>query len=307
MKSKLLMAAVFILSCVLGLTVWAALAQSTPSAYTAITPQEVADRFAAGNSGLIVDVRTPGEYDEAHIPGAVLVPLDSLGSEKPQALPQPDQPLYVYCRTGVRSKDAAQRLLALGYTQVYDLGGIVDWPYETISSADEAAQAQEAQDDMEAQRKSFLSSFTATDLDGNPVDQSLFANHKLTMINVWATFCQPCLLEMPDLGKLSQAYADKGVQIVGLVSDALDYSGNLSEKQIAFAKEIVAATGASYPHLLPSEDLNDILLWQVSSVPTTIFVDSQGGLVGYAYIGSTNYDTWAQRIEETLALLPEAL
>lgn len=162
---------------------------------------------------------------------------------------------------------------------------------------------QEAENQQEELRKAFLSNFTTTDLNGETIDQSLFAEYDLTMINIWATFCPPCIKEMPELGKLSQDYKDKGVQIIGVISDAANYDGSISEDQVALAKEIVATTKADYPHLLPSTDLINILLWQIDAVPTTIFVDSQGGLVGYAYTGAADYDTWVQRIEDTLGQL----
>lgn len=149
----------------------------------------------------------------------------------------------------------------------------------------------------------FLQAFTATDLDGNTVDQSIFADYELTMINIWATYCQPCLSEMPELGRLHADYAERGVQVVGLVSDVMNSDGSISQEQVDLAREIVQETGAAYTHLLPSADLNAIVLWQVYAVPTTIFVNRNGDLVGYAYISSADYDTWAQRIEDTLALL----
>lgn len=149
----------------------------------------------------------------------------------------------------------------------------------------------------------FLYAFETTDLEGNTVGPEIFADHDLTMVNIWATYCRPCLSEMPDLGKLSEAYADQGVQIIGLVSDALNMDGTISESQVEFAKEIAETTGAGYRHLLPSQDLIHIVLWQVQAVPTTFFVDSKGSLVGYVYEGAHDYETWDTIIKETLALL----
>lgn len=305
--------AVFAVAAALGVYL-VAIAQTGESAYQTIKPEETRRRFENGGNGLYVDVRTQAEYDEAHIPGALLLPLDGIGDDPPATLADFERELYVYCRTGVRSREASEKLLALGYQNVYDMGGIVSWPYEKVSTAEEQAVAQpeqtaagvpEATPETEeaggGQR--FLESFTATDLGGNAVDQSLFKNYKLTMINIWATYCGPCLTEMPDLGKLSEAYRDKGVQIVGIVSDAQNYDGSISEEQAELAREIVEKTGAAYPHLLPSEDLGNIVLWQVSAVPTTVFVDSNGSLVGYAYMGAADYDTWAERIETTLGVL----
>lgn len=100
--------------------------------YDTITADEAKKMIDEGNV-TVVDVRTQAEYDEAHLPGALCVPLDTIGSEKIAELPD-DEPLLVYCRTGVRSKLAAEKLAAIGYARVYDLGGIRDWPYETEHS-----------------------------------------------------------------------------------------------------------------------------------------------------------------------------
>lgn len=152
------------------------------------------------------------------------------------------------------------------------------------------------------QTAGILSSFSTTDLDGNSVDQSVFADHKLTMVNVWATFCGPCISEMPELGELASEYADKGMQIVGLVSDVTDSDGNLDEDQLTLARDIVAETGANYLHVVPGEGLYG-LLSQVSGVPTTLFVDSEGKQVGTAYIGAKDLDGWKAVADELLESL----
>ncbi|MGO5094310.1 TlpA family protein disulfide reductase [Agathobaculum sp. LCP25S3_E8] len=145
-----------------------------------------------------------------------------------------------------------------------------------------------------------LSSFSATDLDGNTVDQSILADYDLTMVNVWATFCGPCINEMPDLGELAQEYADKKVQIIGLVSDVLNTDGTISQEQVQTARDIVEQTGANYLHLLPSEDLYGVL-GQISAVPTTFFVDSEGAQVGSAIVSAQSKDNWVQTIDAMLA------
>jgi rhodanese-related sulfurtransferase len=81
---------------------------------------------------LIVDVREPDEYAEGHIENAILIPLGDINTEKLSSLPDKDQVLLVYCRSGNRSGQAAKKLIELGYTKVYDFGGIVDWPYEIV-------------------------------------------------------------------------------------------------------------------------------------------------------------------------------
>ena len=145
-----------------------------------------------------------------------------------------------------------------------------------------------------------LSSFTATDLNGTEIDESILADYELTMVNVWATFCGPCLREMPDLGELAAEYETKGVRIVGMVSDVLDSSGNIDATQVATAKNIVAETKADYLHILPSDDLLG-LISQIQSVPTTFFVDKDGNQVGQAYVGSRSKAEWKTIIDQTLA------
>lgn len=161
-------------------------------------------------------------------------------------------------------------------------------------------QAQNSDTQSDTAQTGVLSNFSATDLDGNTVDQSMLADYDLTMVNVWATFCGPCINEMPDLGELAQEYQDKGVQIIGLVSDVLNTDGTISEDQVETAREIVSETGANYTHLLPSEDLFGVLA-QISAVPTTFFVDSEGAQVGSAIVSAQSKEQWVQTIDQMLS------
>lgn len=148
--------------------------------------------------------------------------------------------------------------------------------------------------------KGILSNFSATDLEGRTVDPSAFSGYDLIMVNVWATFCNPCLSEMPELGELAGEYAGKRVRIVGLVTDVLSADGSISDRQVEIARDIVEATNADYLHILPSEDLFS-LVSQISSVPTTFFVDSAGRQVGSTYLGAKEKEKWASIIDKTLA------
>lgn len=147
------------------------------------------------------------------------------------------------------------------------------------------------------QNSGILSDFTTTDIDGNKVDASVLGGKKLTMVNIWATFCGPCINEMPDLEKISEEYADKGFQIIGIPVDVVDYYGNIDESQVELAREIIDETGAVYLHLLPSVSLNQAKLSQVTSVPETIFVDENGNQVGESYIGSRSEEQWKEIID----------
>ena len=105
--------------------------------YQQIT-QEEATRIIEEETGyIILDVRTEEEYDERHIPGAVNIANEDIGTDELPELPNKDQMLLVYCRSGRRSKEAAAKLAALGYTNVLEFGGIMTWTGETISTADE--------------------------------------------------------------------------------------------------------------------------------------------------------------------------
>ncbi|MDO4269307.1 MAG: rhodanese-like domain-containing protein [Eubacteriales bacterium] len=279
-------------------------ADDATAAYQTVTAEEAKKLLDENPDIVLVDVRRPDEYEESHIPGAINIPNEEIDKQQPDVLADLDAPLVIYCRTGVRSKQASDKLVDIGYTSVTDMGGIVDWPYETVSGGEPGTyprpEKNDAADPGENAATGIMSKFSATDLEGNPVDQSIFADYDLTMINVWATFCSPCINEMPELGELAAEYADKRVRIVGLVSDTLNSKGELDEGQIETAKEIVAKTKADYLHVLPSEDLFGILS-QISSVPTTFFVNSKGEQVGSAVLGSNTKKKWTQIIDQTLS------
>ena len=99
--------------------------------YQQIT-QEEAKEMMDTQEVIILDVREQDEYDSGHIPGAVLLPVNSIDETRAaQVIPTKDTTVLVYCRSGNRSRTASARLAGLGYTQVYEFGGIRDWPYET--------------------------------------------------------------------------------------------------------------------------------------------------------------------------------
>ena len=82
---------------------------------------------------IILDVRTPEEFAEKHIPGAINIPNETIGTDEIPELPDKDQLILVYCRSGNRSKQASEKLVALGYTNIVEFGGINDWPGETVT------------------------------------------------------------------------------------------------------------------------------------------------------------------------------
>ena len=100
--------------------------------YRHISQDEAQKMMADQDSYIIVDVRRQDEYDEGHIPGAVLIPNESIGSTHPEALPDLNQTILVYCRSGNRSKQAAEKLANMGYTNVFEFGGINTWTGEIV-------------------------------------------------------------------------------------------------------------------------------------------------------------------------------
>lgn len=105
----------------------------TALSYTQITQEEVKEMMARDDGHVIVDVRRQDEYDAGHIPGAILIPNESIETEMPEELPDLDQIILIYCRSGNRSKQAAQKLFDMGYTNIYEFGGINDWTGEVVT------------------------------------------------------------------------------------------------------------------------------------------------------------------------------
>jgi len=89
--------------------------------------------MADGNFYVLLDVRTAAEYEKQYIEGAILIPYDEIKKRAGAELPDKNGRLLIYCRSGIRSATAARTLVDLGYAEVYDMGGIISWPYDTIS------------------------------------------------------------------------------------------------------------------------------------------------------------------------------
>ena len=107
-------------------------APAQESGYRQVTAEEAIALMEKESGYIILDVRTAQEYSEKHIPKAVNIPNESIGTEEIPALPDKNQLILVYCRSGNRSKQASEKLAALGYTNVVEFGGI-SWPGETVS------------------------------------------------------------------------------------------------------------------------------------------------------------------------------
>lgn len=103
------------------------------NSYRQISMDEAVAMMERESGYIILDVRRPDEYATGHIPNAINVPNENIGTDEISALPDKDQLIMVYCRSGRRSKEAAEKLVKLGYTNIVEFGGILDWKGETVS------------------------------------------------------------------------------------------------------------------------------------------------------------------------------
>ena len=116
--------------------------------YTQISQEEAKEMMKKDDGHIVVDVRREDEYAEGHIPGAILIPNESIGNDPPEELPDHDQIILIYCRSGRRSKEAAQKLADMGYSNVYEFGGIIGWTgdIEKDGKAEEMPEIKEDED-----------------------------------------------------------------------------------------------------------------------------------------------------------------
>lgn len=129
---------------ILMIAAWMALlagCSSNEGNYQQISQEKAAQMMEQKDGHVVVDVRRQEEYDAGHIPGAILLPNESIGTEPPKELPDREQIILIYCRSGNRSKQAAQKLADMGYTNIYEFGGINTWPGEIVT--EEAAAGSE--------------------------------------------------------------------------------------------------------------------------------------------------------------------
>jgi rhodanese-related sulfurtransferase len=111
-------------------------AEQKKPGYRQVSGEEAMTIMEEESNYIILDVRTPEEFQEKHIPGAVNIPNEAIGSSEVPGLPEKAQLILVYCRSGNRSKQASEKLAALGYTNIIEFGGIQDWPGAVVSGAE---------------------------------------------------------------------------------------------------------------------------------------------------------------------------
>ena len=216
--------------------------------------------------------------------------LQSLGTESKEAVTS-RQTLYINGQED--SSLAAYNIDGYNYFKLRDLGGAlgfkVSYDEESRTMLIFTAESEPAPQPAELPADWAPDiSFTTVDLDGNTWTEECFAGHRLTILNLWGYWCRPCVGELPELEQISKDYADRGVQMLGVYL-AEDESGNI---------RTVEEMGVTYPSLRYVEEFDPWL--NTGYFPTTIFLDGNGKVLGEAYIGSRNYNSWAAIIEELL-------
>ncbi len=153
-----------------------------------------------------------------------------------------------------------------------------------------------------AEGEGWVLHFDTRDLAGEKVTQADFAEHTLTVLNVWATWCGPCVAEIPELQEVSEIFADRGVKIVGVLIDGTDEAGNPDEEMIAELRQSLSELGIDYLMILPDEALYTWLVAPTQSIPMTYFVDSNGEVV-HSVLGKQDAKQWSKTIEQVLGEL----
>lgn len=168
----------------------------------------------------------------------------------------------------------------------------------TDMTKEESSTVQESVDEPSSEKEGAMPRivFEGQDVEGNAVSSELFSESKLTMVNVWATYCNPCLREMPDLGELAGEYDPEEFQIIGIISDVQE---GMDQKIVDYASDLIGQTGADYTHLILNESVYYALLTDVTAVPTTFFIDSDGVILD-TVVGSKDKSAWEEMINALL-------
>ena len=142
--------------------------------------------------------------------------------------------------------------------------------------------------------------FHTQDIYGKTVTEAVFQDYDLTLVNIFATWCSPCIAEMPELAKLDETMEEKGVNVVAVCIDALNNRGELDLNAIALVQQIAEISEAKFQFLVPDATLFGGRLANVQAVPESFFVDRNGNLVGEPYVGARDLAAWTQIVEQEL-------
>ena len=151
-----------------------------------------------------------------------------------------------------------------------------------------------------AENSTTVGKFETKGIDGKDYTEKVFSDYDLTLVNIFTTWCSPCVNEIPELEKLYEEMKEKGVGVVGVVLDTVGDDGKQDEETVKKAGVLQEKTKASYPFLIPDSTMMNGCLNGISAFPETFFVDKEGNIVGETYTGSHTLDEWKEIVEKEL-------
>ena len=167
-------------------------------------------------------------------------------------------------------------------------------PFQQLSAFDQPQETSNAGDSTN------VGKFETKGVDGKDYTEKVFSDYDLTLVNVFTTWCSPCVNEIPELEKLYEEMKKKGVGVVGVVLDTVGDDAKQNEDTVKKAGVLQEKTKASYPFLVPDSTMMNGRLNGISAFPETFFVDKEGNIVGETYSGSHSLDEWKDIVEKDL-------
>ena len=167
-------------------------------------------------------------------------------------------------------------------------------PFQQLSAFDQPQETSNAGDSTN------VGKFETKGVDGKDYTEKVFSDYDLTLVNVFTTWCSPCVNEIPELEKLYEEMKEKSVGVVGVVLDTVGDDAKQNEDTVKKAGVLQEKTKASYPFLVPDSTMMNGRLNGISAFPETFFVDKEGNIVGETYSGSHTLDEWKEIVEKEL-------
>ncbi len=177
--------------------------------------------------------------------------------------------------------------------------GVTEAEAETTDAISTATESRDAAATTKTGEPEVYWIFESTSLGNEKITHAQLADYKVTLVNVWATFCPPCLEEMPDLAQVAREYADKEVGFMGIVSDISENEPDQALLEIA--NQMVSDAGIEFTNILASDSIIRSILAGVQAVPTTFFMDSKGNLIGKVVVGSMTLEQMRENIDLALS------
>lgn len=227
------------------------------------------------DDAIILDVRTTEEFEEAHIPNAVLLSSTEILDKAEMTLADKEQTILVYCRSGNRSATSAKELIAMGYKNVFDFGGINDWMGETVSGKDN-----NIMNDTKKEVENPAPAFMFTDFDDNTVSLADFEGKKVH-VKFWASWCSICTKSLPETDELSAM--NKDFEVITIVAP-----GFKGEKSMADFKKWFEGMGYKNITVLFDENGKYMKEFGVRTFPSSAYIGEDGSLIDFTVGHSSN-------------------